>query len=113
MSASEPVDATAGTSRRWPGARDWVVAGVVTALQVGAPTTGSGPAEPTSAWLGLVPPMLALTLGVPLAWRRIRPGLVAAVVLGATAVDEVVVAVVPPFAAWVVLWTVIVHGRPG
>jgi signal transduction histidine kinase len=38
---------------------------------------------------------------------------VAAVVLVATAAHESLFAVVSPFAAWVVLWTVIVHGRPG
>lgn len=113
MSASEPVDATAGMSRRWPEARDWAVAGVVAALQFLAPTTGPAPTEPVPAWIGALTMVLALTLGLSLAWRRIYPELVAAVVLVATAVDETVVAVVPPFAAWVVLWTVIVHGRPG
>jgi signal transduction histidine kinase len=113
MSASEPVDATAGTSRRRPRLRDWAVAGVVAALQLVAPTTGRAPTEPVPAWLGALTMALALTLGVSLAWRRIYPELVAAVVLVATAADEVLHDVVPPFAAWVVLWTVIVHGRPG
>ncbi len=113
MSASEQVDATAGTSRRWPGARDWAVAAVVAALQLLAPTTGPAPKEPVPVWLGTLTMALALTLGVSLAWRRIYPELVAAVVLVATAADEVLHDVVPPFAAWVVLWTVIVHGRPG
>jgi signal transduction histidine kinase len=113
MSASEQVDATAGASRRWPEARDWALASVVAALQLLAPTTGPAPTEPVPAWLGALTMVLALTLGVSLAWRRIYPELVAAVVLAATAAYEVLVDVVPPFAAWVVLWTVIVHARPG
>jgi len=113
MSVTGPVDATAGTSRRWPGPRDWVVAAVFAFLQLAAPTTGREPMEPVSGWLEMLSLAVPLTLGVSLAWRRIYPGLVAVVVLVTTAVGEVLLAVVPPFAAWAVLWTVIVHGGTG
>jgi signal transduction histidine kinase len=113
MSASEQVDIAAGASQRWPGVRDWILAGVVTVLHMLAPTTGRVGAEPVPAWLGGLSLVLTLALGISLAWRRIYPRPVAALVLVATAAYEVLVAVVPPFAAWIVLWTVIVHGRPG
>jgi signal transduction histidine kinase len=111
--SADPVEASAGTSRRWPRARDWGVAALFAALHLVAPTTGREPAEPQSGWLGAASLVLSLVLGGALAWRRIRPEPVAVVVLVATAAYEVLVAVVPPFAAWAVLWTVIVHGRAG
>jgi signal transduction histidine kinase len=96
-------------SRR-PGGRDWAIAVGLTLLSAFAPRAG-GPIEPApvAAWIGLLGLGLAAVEGLPLAWRRIRPAAVAAVVVVAYAVYGLVVQPAPPYAGWVALFAVAAH----
>src|SRR4051794_1632646 len=69
-----------------PTGRDWAVAVGLTLLSALSPRA-SGPIEPKSvaAWVGLLGIGLLVAEGLPLAWRRIRPVVVAAVVVVASA----------------------------
>jgi signal transduction histidine kinase len=93
-----------------PTGRDWVVAVGLTLLSALAPRAG-GPTEPepVAAWVGLLGLGLVLAEGLPLAWRRIRPVVVAAVVVVAYAGYGLVVDPVPPYAGWVALFAVAAH----
>lgn len=72
-------------------------------LHIFAPRIGQ-PAD-LPAWTAPVGLLLAFAQGLPLAWRRSRPVPVAATVLGAFAIHVVAIGVVPPFAEWVVIWS--------
>jgi signal transduction histidine kinase len=89
---------------------DWAVAVGLTLLSVLAPRT-SGPTEPESvpAWVGLFGLGLLAAQGVPLAWRQIRPVVVAAVVVLASAGYGLLVFPAPPYAGWVALFAVATH----
>jgi len=89
---------------------DWAVAAGLTLLSVLAPRAG-GPteAEPDAAWVGLLGFGLAVAQGLPLAWRRIRPTGVAAVVVVAYAGYGLLVDPAPPYAGWVALFAVAAH----
>jgi signal transduction histidine kinase len=93
-----------------PTGRDWAIAVGLTLLSVLAPRT-SGPTEPgpVAAWVGLVGLGLLVGQGLLLAWRRIRPVLVAAVVVVASAGYGLVVFPAPPYAGWVALFAVAAH----
>jgi hypothetical protein len=68
-----------------PTRRDWALAVGLTVLSALAPRVG-GPTEPepAAAWIGLLGLGLVAAQGLPLAWRRIRPAIVAAVVVVAS-----------------------------
>jgi signal transduction histidine kinase len=93
-----------------PTGRDWAVAAGLTLLSALAPREG-GPteAEPVAAWVGLLGLGLVLAEGLPLAWRRIRPAVVAAVVVVASAAYGLLVVPAPPYAGWVALFAVAAH----
>ncbi len=74
-------------------------------LQLLAPQTGSPAAGERSSWLGALATVLAVGQGLPLAWRRVHGYWVAGVVLGCYGGYVVGVGVVPPFAGWVVIWS--------
>jgi signal transduction histidine kinase len=95
-----------------PTGGDWAVAVGLTLLSVFAPRT-SGPTEPESVpgWIGLLGLALLAAQGLPLAWRRIRPVVVAAVVVLASAGYGLVVFPAPPYAGWVALFAVATQVR--
>src|SRR2546422_11686947 len=81
---------------------DWAVAAGLTLLSAFAPRVG-GPIqpEPVAAWIGPLSLGLAVAEGLPLAWRRTRPAVVAAGVGGAYAGAGLVGGPAPPYAGWV------------
>jgi signal transduction histidine kinase len=93
-----------------PTRRDWAVAVGLTLLSALAPRV-SGPTEPkpVAVWVGLLGLGLLVAEGLPLAWRRIRPLVVAAVVVVASAGYGLVVVPAPPYAGWVALFAVAAH----
>jgi len=101
-----PADASGGSARRSRVRRvDWVVAAVAVLLQLLAPQTGTSTTGERSSWLGALATVLALGQGLPLAWRRRYEYWVAGVVLGCYGGYVVAFGVVPPFAGWVVIWS--------
>ena len=98
-----------GVSER-PTRRDWAVAAALTLLSVLAPRVG-GPVEaaPVAAWISSLSLPLAAAQGLPLAWRRIRPVAVAAVVVVAYAAYGLLIDPSPPYAGWVALFAVAAH----
>jgi signal transduction histidine kinase len=95
------VSARRGRPRR----ADWALAVVAVVLQLLAPQTGSAGAGERSGWVGAAATVLAVGQGVPLAWRRVHVYVVAGVVLGCYGGYVAAVGVVPPFAGWVVIWS--------
>ena len=93
-----------------PTGPDWAVAVGLTLLSGVAPRV-AGPAEPESvaAWIGLLGLGLVAAQGLPLAWRRIRPVVVAAVVVVASAAYGLLVVPAPTYAGWVALFAVAAH----
>src|SRR5439155_9398378 len=89
---------------------DWAVAAGLTLLSALAPRVG-GPIqpEPVAAWIGPLSLGLAVAEGLPLAWRRTRPAVVAAVVVVAYAGYGLVVDPAPPYAGWGALFAVATH----
>jgi signal transduction histidine kinase len=67
------------------------------------------PPEPVPLWAGLLGFGLVAAEGIPLAWRRVRPAAVAAVVVVACVGYGLVVQPVPPYAGWVALFAVAAH----
>jgi signal transduction histidine kinase len=99
-------DARGDSARRGrPRRVDWAVAVVVALLQLLAPQTGGPTSGERSSWLGALVTVLAVGQGLPLAWRRAHGYWVAGVVLGCYGGYVVAVGVVPPFAGWVVIWS--------
>lgn len=96
--------------RRGPGRADWAVAALATVLHVFAPRIGQ-PAD-MAAWVAPLALLLALAQGLPLAWRRRWPVPIAGLVLGGYAIHVVAIGVVPPFAEWVVIWSLATSYRP-
>ena len=78
---------------------------VAVLLQLLAPQTGSPTSGERSSWVGALATVLAVGQGLPLAWRRVYGYWVAGVVLGCYGGYVVAVGVVPPFAGWVVIWS--------
>jgi signal transduction histidine kinase len=109
-----PDDASAGSARRGrPRRVDWAVAIVTALLQLLAPQMGSSTAAERSSWLAALATLLALAQGLALAWRRVHVYWVAGVVLACYGGYVVAVGLVPPFAGWVVIWSLatLVAGR--
>jgi signal transduction histidine kinase len=101
-----PSDVTGVSARRSrPRRVDWAVAVVAVLLQLLAPQTGGPTSGERSSWLGALATVLAVGQGLPLAWRRRYGYWVAGVVLGCYGGYVVAVGVVPPFAGWVVIWS--------
>jgi signal transduction histidine kinase len=93
---------------RRPTRGDWVVAGVLIVLCTLAPRVGPpGPDDPR--WVMSLGLALAVLQGLPTAWRRVYPSAVAVVVVSAYLAYVFIVDPVPPYAGWVVLFSVIVH----
>src|SRR6266487_502040 len=84
---------------------DCGVAVVAVLLQLLAPQTGGPTSGERSSWLGALATVFAVGQGLPLAWRRVYGYWVAGVVLGCYGGYVVAVGVVPPFAGWVVIWS--------
>jgi signal transduction histidine kinase len=84
---------------------DWAVAAVAVLLQLLAPQTGGPTAGERSSWLGALATVLAVGQGLPLAWRRVYGYWVAGAVIGCYGGYVVAVGVVPPFAGWVIIWS--------
>lgn len=99
-----PVRQRPSVLRDRPTARDWGLAALFVALQLLAPRTGHA-ATHDPAWVGPVSLGLALGQGLPLAWRRLHPFAAAGSVLVCYAASGVVVGLVPPYAAWVMIWS--------
>jgi signal transduction histidine kinase len=110
-----PADVTGDSvRRRRPRRGDWAVAAVGVLLQLLAPQTGSTAAGERPAWLGALATVFAIGQGIPLAWRRIHAYWVAVIVLACYGGYVLTVGLVPPFAGWVVIWslaTVIIDRR--
>jgi hypothetical protein len=103
---ARPADTKRVSARQGrPGRVDWALAVVAVLLQLLAPQTGSGPAGERSSWVGAAATVLAVGQGLPLAWRRVHVYWVAGVVLGCYGGYVAAVGVVPPFAGWVVIWS--------
>ncbi len=94
--------------RQLPGGADWALAALLVVLQMLAPQAGQ-PVE-IAAWREQLAMPLALGQGLPVAWRRRRPFAVATVVLACYAGYVVIVGLAPPFAAWVVIWSLATSG---
>jgi signal transduction histidine kinase len=84
---------------------DWAVAVGGVLLQVLAPQTGQAATGERPSWLGALALVLAVGQGLPLAWRGLHGYLVAGVVLGCYGGYVLAVGLVPPFAGWVVIWS--------
>ncbi|HET6685400.1 MAG TPA: histidine kinase, partial [Jiangellaceae bacterium] len=87
---------------------DWALAAVLVVLHMLAPQTGQS--VETTAWQEELAVPLALGQGLPVAWRRRRPFAVATTVLACYAGYVVIVGLGPPFAAWVVIWSLATTG---
>jgi signal transduction histidine kinase len=99
-------DARGDSARRGrPRRGDWALAVVAVLLQLLAPQTGGPTSGERSSWVGALATVLAVGQGLPLAWRRVYGYWVAGVVLGCYGGYVVAVGVVPPFAGWVVIWS--------
>jgi signal transduction histidine kinase len=86
------------------------VAALVVVLHVLAPRIGK-PAD-VAAWVAPLALLLAFVQGLPLAWRRHSPVPVAVLVLVGYALYVAAVGVVPPFAVWVVIWSLATTAGP-
>jgi signal transduction histidine kinase len=101
-----PGDGPGDSARRGrPRRTDWAVAVVAVLLQLLAPQTGAPTAGERSSWVGALATVLAVGQGLPLAWRRVCGYWVAGAVFGCYGGYVVAVGVVPPFAGWVVIWS--------
>lgn len=90
-----------------PTARDWVVAVVAAALTW--IRLSVGPAAETSAVIDSLAGALAVAAGLALAWRRRRPGTVAAVAVAACAVAALLAGPFVPVAGWMAVVAVARH----
>jgi signal transduction histidine kinase len=86
------------------------VAALAVVLHVFAPRIGQ-PAD-VAAWVAPLALLLAFMQGLPLAWRRRWPVPVTVLVLVGYALYVVAVGVVPPFAEWVVIWSLATTDGP-
>ena len=101
-----PADASRYLARRCrPRRVDWAVAVGGVLLQLLAPQTGQAAAGGRPTWLGALALVFAVGQGLPLAWRRLHGYLVAGVVLGRYGGYVLAVGLLPPFAGWVVIWS--------
>jgi signal transduction histidine kinase len=102
--------------RRWTPTWDVLLVVLVTALQLVGPRPGS-PVRAQELLAGPVSPALgmaaALIGGAALLWRRSRPVGVLAVCVAGYGVNAAMVPGVPPYAAWLALYSTAVYGRPG
>ena len=99
----EAAEHSRSADRMWPRRGDWAVAALAVVLHLLAPRVGQ-PAD-VAAWVAPLALLLAFAQGLPLAWRRRWPVPVTVLVLGGYALYVVAVGVVPPFAEWVVIWS--------
>ena len=100
----------AGPGGPAPGMRDWVVAVVVVLAHLAPVRSGDTSSAESSDLLATLAPVLALTAGLPLAWRRNHPVAVAAWVLPSYAAMVVAIGLVPPYACWVLIWALAMSG---
>ena len=92
----DPVTARAG---------DWALATVLVLLHLLAPRTGLADTGASSIAAGIATLFLAVGQGLPLVWRRKHPRAVAGCVLLCYAGTGILVGLVPPFSAWVLIWS--------
>lgn len=90
--------------------RDWVLSTLVVLAHL-APVQAGRPDTDTASWVeGVAPVPLALGSGLALLGRHRDPRLVAGVVLACYAGLALVQGPVPPYAAWILIWSLAVSG---
>ena len=94
-----------GSGQAHIGLRDWVLSILVVLAHLAPVQTGQLDADPSAGWVEGVAPFLALGSGLALLWRRRRPGPVAGFVLTCYGALALVQGLVPPYAAWVMVWS--------
>lgn len=92
------------------GAADWALAGLLVLLSLFAPRTGQATPESSAAWALTLAIVFAVGQGLPVALRRRYPLPVAMCVLTCYAGQALLEGVVPPFAPWVVIWSLAATG---
>lgn len=93
-------------TRRRPRRAEWALAALVVFVQFLAPRTGEAAPDSLPVWAGVLVLILAFGQGAAVAYVRLYPVQAAALVLICYAGQSLVVGVVPPFAAWAVIWSV-------
>ena len=95
------------------GFRDWTLSILVALAQLAPIRTGQVDDSLAPTWAQSVVPVLAVGSGLALLWRRTHPRVVAAVVLAGYAGLGLIEGAVPPYAAWVVIWSLATSGNDG
>jgi len=93
------------------GLRDWVLSILVVLAHLAPVQTGQRGADPSAWWVEGVAPFLALGSGLALFWRRRHPRAVAGFVLACYAGLALVQGLVPPYAGWVLIWSLATGGE--
>lgn len=101
---SDSATGSAPTPERGIGPRDWAMAVAVSLAHLVLIRSGQGGA-PEGPWVGVLVLVLAIGSGLALLWRRTRPRTAAVVVLGCFAGLSVAQGLVPPYAGWVLIWS--------
>jgi signal transduction histidine kinase len=93
------------------GLRDWVLSILVVLAHLAPVRTGQPDADPSAGWVAGVAPFLALGSGLALPWRCRHPRAVAGFVLACYAGLALVQGLVPPYAGWVLIWSLATSGE--
>ena len=93
------------------GLRDWVLSILVVLAHLAPVQSGQSNADPSAGWVEGVAPFLALGSGLALLWRRRHPRAVAGFVLACYAGLALVQGLVPPYAGWVLIWSLATSGE--
>jgi len=93
------------------GLRDWVLSILVVLAHLAPVQSGQSDADPSAGWVEGVASFLALCSGLALLWRRRHPRAVAGFVLACYAGLVLVQGLVPPYAGWVLIWSLATSGQ--